>query len=120
MLDSRREVIRCLITYTDWAQPISASIIKTGAGQRTTEHNDGLRPGLLETIEERFELCRRVEQLSDRERLVLFFSYVEQLPVAEIARRAEISYRYCNRVRARAIQRIMDLGDPSPRSDGSA
>jgi len=112
MLDSAPGVVRALLTYTDWWQPTTASILKAGTSRRTNEHRDGLREGLLDTLDERTELCRRMSFLNDRDRAVLFLWYVRQSSVAEIASQAGISRRQCFRVRSRAVQTLVKLGEP--------
>lgn len=118
MLDSFPEVVRCLVTYTDWVQPITTSILQVAHARREKSLPDGFRSGLLETLDERSELCRRMWLLSDRDRHLLFLWYVEQMTVEEIARVLRISRRQCFRRRAKAIQEIIAMGEP--RSDEAA
>jgi DNA-directed RNA polymerase specialized sigma subunit len=107
---SERQVIRCLLTYTDWWQVPTASILQVAA-RRGDESRDGFRSGLLESLDERAELCRRVWLLEERDRRVLFLWYVQQLPVEEIARSVGISRRHCFRRRAKAVRAIVDPQD---------
>jgi len=111
MLTSSTDVIRCLITYTDWWQPASGSVLVVGAARRSNTIGSGLHPGVLDTLDERAELMRRVLRLEDRDRRVLFLWYVAQLPVSEVARAIGVSQRQCQRLRARAVQRIVELGE---------
>jgi hypothetical protein len=111
MLRTEHHVIHCLVTYTDWWQPPTASVFQVGAARRGGERTDGFGEGLLETLDERTEICRRVWYLREADRLLLFLWYVEQHPVDEIAIRLAISRRQCFRRRARAIQAIIDLAD---------
>lgn len=111
MLNSPREVIRCLVTYTDWWQPVTTSVLQIVGTGRKREAPDGLRPGLLEHLEERTELCRRMEQLKPRERLLLYLWYVKELEIPKIARRVGVSRRHVFRVRADAVKKIVDLGE---------
>lgn len=108
MFASTNDVIRALLTYTDWWQPATGSIIEVGAARRDSSAGDGIRPGLLETLDGRTELCRRMMLLSDRERHVLFLWYVRQLPAHEIAREVRISRRQCFRIRSKAVQALTD------------
>lgn len=108
-LDSSRKVIRCLVTYTDWAQPWSSSVITVGDSRRRAFRTD-LRSGLIESLEERTELCRRMRRLEDRDRRILFLWYVEQLPVSEVAREVGLSRRQCFRRRSKAIETLVCLG----------
>ena len=110
MLTSTSEVIRCLVTYTDWWQPASGSVLLVGAARRSTGVGGGLHPGLIDTLEERAELCRRILHLEDRDRRVLFLWYVAQASAAEVARAIGVSQRQAHRLRARVVQRIVELG----------
>jgi DNA-directed RNA polymerase specialized sigma subunit len=110
MFDSQAEVVRALVTYTDWWQPSTTSVIQVAAARRDSEFKDGLRPGLLENMDRRTELCRRMEHLKDRERVVLYLWYLKQLEAAEIARSVGVSRRHCFRIRSDAIRRIIDVG----------
>ena len=111
-LDSPDGVIRCLLTYTDWWQPSTGSIIQVAAARRQSEAAQGFRSGLLETMDERSELTRRAQLLGERDRRILVLWYVGQLPAEEIARSVGISRRQCFRLRAAAIQKIVKLGEP--------
>ena len=112
MLDSPPEVIRCLVTYEDWWQPSTTSLIQVGNARRNKDFSDGFRAGLLETLDERWELCHRMECLSDIDRHILLLWYVKQLPVEDIASALGISRRQAFRRRARAIRTIVELGQP--------
>jgi DNA-directed RNA polymerase specialized sigma24 family protein len=111
LLTSENEVVRCLVTYTDWWQLVSTSVLSLGPRSRGFS-SDGIRPGLVETLEERMELSRRMAELPPRERGVLFLWYVGQLSATQVARGVGISRRHCFRVRARALRRIVELGRP--------
>jgi DNA-directed RNA polymerase specialized sigma24 family protein len=111
VLDSTRDVVRCLITYTDWWQPSSGSILLVGGARRDKNLRDGLNPGVVETLEERVELSRRMQSLSEDDRRLLFLWYVRQLHVDEIARALNLSRRQCFRRKAKGIQMIIDLGE---------
>jgi DNA-directed RNA polymerase specialized sigma24 family protein len=112
LLVSSAEVTRCLLTYSDWWQPATASVFPVGSARRSGRASDGLHPGLLETLDERTELCRRMSTLAERDRRLLFLWYVSQLEAGEIARALRISRRQLFRLRARAIRKIVDAGDP--------
>jgi DNA-directed RNA polymerase specialized sigma24 family protein len=105
-------VIRAFVTYTDWWQPWTTSVLEVGPARRVKGYTDGVSLGLLGTLDERAELCARMQQVADRDRLVLFLWYVRQLPVDEIARIVKISRRQCFRRRSAAIDQIVKLGDP--------
>ena len=87
-------------------------MIQIGGARRSRSVPEGIPLGLLGTLDERSELCRRMLQLSEAERRVLFLWYVRQLGADEIARELRISRRQCFRRRASAIRKIVDLGQP--------
>jgi DNA-directed RNA polymerase specialized sigma subunit len=111
LLSSPHEVIRCLITYTDWWQVTSTSVIQVGNARRSKNLAEGFRQGLLESLDERGELCRRMSLLTERDRKLLFLWYVKQLPMSEVAREVGISRRQCSRRRSKAIQNLVDSGE---------
>jgi DNA-directed RNA polymerase specialized sigma subunit len=110
VLDSTRDVVRCLVTYPDWWQPSSASILLVGGARRDKNLRDGLNPGVVETLEERTELSRRMQSIDEADRHLLFLWYVEQLHVDDVAKRLGISRRQCFRRKARSIKSIIELG----------
>ncbi|HEY7755422.1 MAG TPA: sigma factor-like helix-turn-helix DNA-binding protein [Actinomycetota bacterium] len=115
-LASPTAVVRGLITYTDWWQPSTGSVIPVGAARRDRGATDGLAPGLLDTLDDRAELSRRMRSMDDRDRQLLFLWYVQQLTVAEIAAELRVSRRHCFRLRGDAIRRLVELGDPDHRA----
>lgn len=108
MFASTQDVIRSLLRYTDWWQPATSSIIQVGMARRGSDLHDGIRDGLLDTIDERTELCRRMQQAPELDRQILFLWYVKQLSAHEIARAVGISRRQCFRRRASAIKGLVD------------
>jgi len=112
VLDSANEVIFLLLRYTDWWQPPSTSVIQVGSARRGSDLSSGFREGLLETLDERTELSRRMRFLEDRDRRLLFLWYVTQLTASEIARELKLSRRQVFRRRARAVTELVKLGDP--------
>lgn len=112
MLNSPDAVARRLVTYLDWWQPMTGSILQVGTARRAKGLSDGLRPGLLETLDERAELCRRVWRLGERDRVLLFLWYVQQLDVEDITQALGISRRHFFRLRAQAIRAIVKMGEP--------
>lgn len=109
LLDSPDLVVRALLTYTDWWQPATGSILTVA--RSGGEAGDGFRSGLIDSLDVRDELRRRVGMLPERDRQLLFLWYVAQLPVEEIARAVGVSRRHCFRVRSKAIRMIVELGD---------
>lgn len=110
---SEDRVIRALITYTDWWQPATTSLLLVGRARRGA--SEGIRPGLLETLDEREELRRRVLTLDEADRHLLLLWYVTQLSADEIAEATGLSRRQCFRRRNKAIRTILDL---DPDEDG--
>lgn len=109
-LHSPNHVIRCLVTYTDWWQPDTTSVLQVAVSR--SQNHEGFRQGLIDTLDERTEICRRMEQLTDRDRHLLFLWYVEQRPTEEIARTLGISRRQCFRRKSRAIRTLVQSGEP--------
>jgi DNA-directed RNA polymerase specialized sigma24 family protein len=110
-LASADQVIRCLLTYTDWWQPNTTSVYYVGRAGRDRVLGEGIRPGLLEHLDERSELCQRMQRLSDRDRRLLYLWYLEQRAVDEIAKELKISRRQCFRRRREAIRSIIQAGE---------
>jgi DNA-directed RNA polymerase specialized sigma subunit len=109
-LQTPHHVVRCLVTYTDWWQPDTSSVLQVAASR--SQNSEGFRQGLIDTLDERTEICRRMEHLGDRDRHLLFLWYVEQRPTEEIARALGISRRQCFRRKAQAIRTLVRLGEP--------
>ena len=105
------DVIRALVTLTDWWQPHTTSILQIGAARRASGYGDGIRDGLFDTIGERSELARRIRTLTERDRLILFLWYVKELPAHEVAREVKISRRQCFRRRSAALRALVDRED---------
>jgi len=116
VLDTRRDVITALVRYTDWWQPVTSSILVAGAARRSNDFSDGIRDGLLDSLDERAELRGRMARLTERDRRVLFLWYVRELEVSEIARVLKLSRRQCFRIRAAAIDRLVEQGEAEPGS----
>jgi DNA-directed RNA polymerase specialized sigma subunit len=119
MLSTPRQVVWALITYTDWWQPNTASVYQV-AKRRGSLASDGIHGRLLDTLSERDELCRRMLDVDETSRRVLYLWYLRQLPVEEIARELRIGRRQCFRRRAAAVKAIVEAGEPTIRRDISA
>jgi Sigma-70, region 4 len=102
------DVVRALVTYTDWWQPLTSSVLQVGGARRSSGFGDGIRDGLLDTIDQRSELSRRVRRLADRDRRILLLWYVKELPAHEVAREVGISRRQCFRRRSAALRALVD------------
>jgi DNA-directed RNA polymerase specialized sigma subunit len=115
VLDTHDAVVRALITYTDWWQPSTSSVMQVG--KRHVFSHDGIHPGLLDTLDLRTELCRRMQLLEDRDRRLLYLWYVRQDTVEDISRALRVSRRQCFRRRSAAIRTIVDgAEDPGQRA----
>ena len=119
MLSTPKQVVWALITYTDWWQPNTSSVYQLG-NRRESFVSDGIRGGLLDTLPERDELCRRMQRVPETNRHLLYLWYLRQLPVHEIAQELRLSRRQCFRRRADAIRAIVELGGSSMPQDISA
>jgi DNA-directed RNA polymerase specialized sigma subunit len=111
VLDSPAQVINCLLRYADWWQPPTTSILQVATTRGKRRHSDGFRAGLLEMLDERTELCRRVSQLAERDRELLVLWYVGQDSAEDIAKTLRMSRRSFFRRRAHAIRKIVEFGD---------
>jgi hypothetical protein len=111
VLDSHDVVVLALLTYTDWWQPATSSVLQVGPARRANALPEAFRAGLLETLDIRTELCRRMQLIKDLDRQVLFLWYVRQLDVKEISRQLQISRRQCFRRKANAIRKLIELGE---------
>jgi sigma-70-like protein len=101
-------VVHALITFTDWWQPFTSSVLQVGGARRSSGFGDGIRDGLLDTIGERSELSRRIRDLNERDRRILFLWYVQELPAHEVAKAVGISRRQCFRRRSAALRALVD------------
>ncbi len=113
MLDTHEDVVRCLLTYTDWWQPPTGSVAVAVGTSGRRHAGDGLRDEVVEGLDERRELGWRLAHLDDLDRKILFLFYVAYLSGAEIAEAVGLSERQCYRRRNRAVERLVDLGEPA-------
>jgi DNA-directed RNA polymerase specialized sigma24 family protein len=120
VFDCPAEVIRGLLTYTDWWQPTTTSVLQVGPARRASDLTDGIRDGLLDSLDDRAELCRRMQHVNHLDRTILFLWYVRQLSAQEIARAVRVSRRQCFRRRARAIRALIEAGEPREDSQPAA
>lgn len=111
LFGSVSDVIRALVTFTDWWQPFTSSVLQVGGARRSSGFGDGIRDGLLDTIGERAELSRRIRDLDERDRHILLLWYVKELPAHEVAKEVGISRRHCFRRRSAALRALVDNDD---------
>lgn len=78
---------------------------------RRTSHDplsDPFRAGFLQWIEERHELSRLVGSLDERSKQLLLQWFVEDRPVAHIARELGISRVHCYRLKEKALNAMLE------------
>lgn len=110
ILSTTHGVARSLSTFPDFMQPSTGSVVKF-SGVRRKDHGDGLRYEVVEFIDLRTELARRVSFLDARDRELLFMWYVRQLHVDDIATELGISRRQCFRRRVSALRAVADVDE---------
>jgi hypothetical protein len=111
MLDTFLSVERALSRYTDCLQPRTGSVTalcRSGGGSAGS--GSPFHPALLEDLEEREELRRRMAWLSDEEAVVLFRWYIEGAKPEVIAAGLGRSPRHVYRRRSSAVTAIVALG----------
>jgi hypothetical protein len=109
MLDSFAAVERALARYTDPLQPRSGSISAVPTA-RAGADGAPFHPALLDGLEERAELRRRMAWLEEEAAVVLVRWYIEGVRPEAIARGLGRSVRHVYRRRADAIRLLVDLG----------
>jgi DNA-directed RNA polymerase specialized sigma24 family protein len=109
MLDSFASVERALGRYTDAFQPCSGSISAVPSA-RSGGDRFPFHPALLDGLEERAELRRRMAWLPEGEARVLIRWYIEGAHPDAIARDLGCSVRHVYRRRAAAIERLVAMG----------
>jgi DNA-directed RNA polymerase specialized sigma24 family protein len=109
MLDCFSSVERALTRYTDPLQPRSGSVSVVPStkpsGDRFPFH-----PALLDGLEERTELRRRMAWLGAEEATVLVRWYIEGARPEKIAGDLGRSVRHVYRYRVAGIERLVSLG----------
>jgi len=110
MLSTSASVERALTRYTDYLQPRTSSVTALGGGGKGSGPGDPFHPALLEGLEERTELARRMAWLEREEAVVLFRWYVEGAKPTVIAASLGRSLRHVYRRRASGIEAIVALG----------
>ena len=109
MLETFPAVERALQCFTDPYQPNTSSITTVPQGRAGAERFP-FGPALLDRLEERKELRARMAWLDPEARVVLARWYLEGARPETIARDLRRSVRHVYRVRARAVEQIVALG----------
>jgi hypothetical protein len=113
MLDTFLSVERALSRYTDCLQPRSGSVTalcRGGGSGGAGASGSPFHPALLDDLEEREELRRRIAWLSHEEAVVIFRWYVEGAKPEVIAAGLGRSPRHVYRRRSSAVAAIVALG----------
>jgi hypothetical protein len=109
MLSTFHSVERALTRYTDCLQPRTGSVTTLGGGKGSGPASP-FHPALLDGLEERSELARRMAWLDREEAVVLFRWYVEGAKPTVIATALGRSLRHVYRRRSSGIDAIVALG----------
>jgi DNA-directed RNA polymerase specialized sigma24 family protein len=109
ILDSFASVERALARYTDPLQPRSGSICALSTGRPGFDATP-FHPALLDDLEERAELRRRIAWLEEEAAIVLVRWYIEGARPETIARELDRSVRHVYRRRTDAIRLLVALG----------
>jgi hypothetical protein len=108
MLDTFATVERALARYTDAFQPRTSSVSSLSRGSGGDHFP--FHPSLLDGMDDRAELRRRMQWLDAEECLILVRWYVEGARPEVIAGALRRSVRHVYRRRVSAIERIVALG----------
>jgi len=115
MLDTFPDVERALGRYTDPLQPRTGSVTVL-SGKRGPSPFP-FHPALLDALEERAELRRRLACLPDEDVYVLIRWYMEGANPDDIARGLRRSRRHVYRRRSAAVAGLAALGHPGGLAD---
>ena len=110
MLASYPAVEEALWRYADAYQPRVAGDFTTIPRGRSSGDQLPFRNAFLDRLDERSELRARLHWLDREEQIVVLRWYVEGAKPEVIARHLGRSVRHVYRVRARAVERLVDLG----------
>jgi DNA-directed RNA polymerase specialized sigma24 family protein len=110
MLSSFASVERALTHYTDPLQPRTGSFTAVPRAGGSSGSGTVFHPALLDDLEERTELRRRMAWLDREEAVVLFRWYVEGAKPEAIARDLGRSLRHVYRRRTAGIEALVALG----------
>ena len=108
MLDTYADVERALGRYADHFQPRSGSLTVLGGGRGVGGFP--FHPALLDGLEERDELRRRLACLPDEDVYVLVRWYIEGARPEAIAQELARSPRHVYRRRGQAVGAVAALG----------
>jgi hypothetical protein len=109
MLATYASVEHALRHYTDYFQPRTGSVTSLGGG-KVSGVGHPIHPALLESLEERTELCRRMAWLDREEAVILVRWYVEGAKPCVIAEGLGRSLRHVYRRRYSGVSTLVALG----------
>lgn len=107
LFETPQDIAEALCRAPVHYQASSTSLMRLRRHARRPEAGP-FRAGFLATIDERTELTHLLAGLDQRERELLLHWFVEDRPVAWIAKRLGISRVHCYRVRNRALRSMLD------------
>ena len=113
MLDTPGEVIKTLKTLNDYYCLKSNFIIYPKSNKTDIRDREPFRPGFLSSIDERKELIRRLDKLNKREKTILVLFYTFAKPMDYIEHKLHLSCRQCYRIKKKALQNIISVGEES-------
>lgn len=109
LLDSYPAVEDALWRYADAYQVRTATVTTIPSGRASGDRLP-FRAAFLDRLDERSELKARLAWLDREEQIVVLRWYVEGAKPEAIARDLGRSVRHVYRLRARAVERLVDLG----------
>ena len=113
MLDSYEEVISTLKTLNDYYCLKSNFIIYPKSNKSDIRNREPFRPGFLGSIEKRSELLKRLNKLNKNEKTILLLFYTFCKPITYIEHTLHLSCRQCYRIKKKALQNIISVGEES-------
>jgi len=113
MLDTPGEVVNTLKTLNDYYYLKSNFIIYPKSNKTDIRDREPFRPGFLSSIDERKELIRRLNKLEERGKTILLLFYTFGKPMDYIEHKLHLSCRHCYRIKKKALQNIISVGEES-------
>lgn len=115
VLATASEVRRAIARLEDFYDPKTGSlIVLSEATSKDSYRHEPFKEGFLDTLDERHEILRRLQQLDERKRQILLLWHLETLPKNEIAERVGVSRMHVYRLHGQAIQEIIQMGEETP------
>ncbi len=102
--ETRRAIVRTLREFLEPDRSHRSTVVPLHRGR---PRRAGVAPVRVEGLEAREALASEVRALAARERLILFRSYVEDVPLAQVAAEVGVSRAYCYKLRNRALAKLV-------------